>query len=197
MSLIDGIHWTDITGKGTWYKGMMGRWNAYGQSKTANLLFAVEFNRRMHSEGHNITANAVHPGVINTELARDLSGIEGIFMTLGSPFMKTIPQGAATSVYVATAPELEGIGGKYFSDCNEDTPKPYASNPRYASRLWEMTEEMIKNAKRGGEDAQEVDETTAEPEGEVDESSSRKEEQSDHSEHSDDDNGDDKQSSSL
>lgn len=145
----DGIHWTDITGKGTWYKGIMGRWNAYGQSKTANLLFAVELNRRMHAEGYNVTANAVHPGVINTELGRDLSGVEGIFLSLGAPFMKNVSQGAATSVYVATAPELEAIGGKYFADCNEEVAKPYATNPRYAARLWEMSEEMIKNARRG------------------------------------------------
>ena len=130
----------------------MGRWNAYGQSKTANLLFAVELNRRMHNEGLKITANAVHPGVIKTELARDLSGVEGVFMTLGSPFFKTIPQGAATSVYVATAPELEGIGGKYFADCNEEVPKPYANNPRYATKLWEISEELIANAPKANED---------------------------------------------
>uniref|UniRef100_A0A7S4M8J1 Uncharacterized protein n=1 Tax=Vannella robusta TaxID=1487602 RepID=A0A7S4M8J1_9EUKA len=144
---MDGIHWTDISGKGTWYgKGMSSRWNAYGQSKTANLLFAVELNRRMHNEGLKITANAVHPGVIKTELGRDLSGVEGLLITLGSPFLKSIPQGAATTVYVATAPELEGIGGKYFADCNEAVAKPYATNPRYAERLWKMSEEMVKNA---------------------------------------------------
>jgi NAD(P)-dependent dehydrogenase (short-subunit alcohol dehydrogenase family) len=71
-SFLDQIHWPDLKGKDTWYKGVMGRWNAYGQSKTANLLFAVELNRKMHSEGFRITANAVHPGVIKTELGRDL-----------------------------------------------------------------------------------------------------------------------------
>ena len=64
----------------------MGRWNAYGQSKTANILFAVELNRRMHLEGFRITANAVHPGVIATELSRDLSSFvfSSVFISLAS-----------------------------------------------------------------------------------------------------------------
>jgi hypothetical protein len=73
-------------------------------------------------------------------------------MTVGTPFMKTIPQGAATSVFVATAPELEGIGGKYFENCNESVPKPYATNTRYSSKLWGLTEELIKNAPRTNKD---------------------------------------------
>merc|ERR1712137_542719 len=145
---MEGIRWNDLSGKGTWYKGMTGRWNAYGQSKTANLLFAVELNRRMHLEGLKITANAVHPGVIKTELGRDLGGFEKAMMTLGSPLMKTIPQGAATSIYVATAPELEGIGGKFFENCNEAVAKAWATNPSYAKRLWEMSEQMIQAAYR-------------------------------------------------
>jgi len=124
----------------------MSRWNAYGQSKTADLLFAVELNRRMHAAGHKVTANAVHPGVIHTELMRDLGSIDGFVMALGKPFSKTVAQGAATSVYVATAPELEGIGGRYFADCNEETPRKYANNPQYAARLWEISEEMINKA---------------------------------------------------
>ena len=96
--------------------------------------------------GHKITANAVHPGVIQTELMRDLGTVDGLFIALGAPFSKSIPEGSATTLYVATAPELEGIGGRYFADCNEDTPKPHASNPTYATKLWEISEEMIANA---------------------------------------------------
>lgn len=69
-------------------------------------------------------------------------------MSVGSPFMKTIPQGAATSIFVATAPELDGIGGKFFENCNESVPKPWATNTRYAKKLWTVTEELIKNAPR-------------------------------------------------
>lgn len=144
---IDQIHWNDLKGKNTWYNGMLGRWNAYGQSKTANLLFAVELNRRMHNEGLKITANAVHPGVIATELARDLSAFEQTMLVVGKPFTKSIPQGAATTIYVATAPELEGIGGKFYENSNESVAKPYATNPRYAERLWNLTVELIQKAK--------------------------------------------------
>jgi len=163
----EGIHWKDISGKGTWYTGStLSKWKAYGQSKTANLLFAVELNRRMHTEGLNITANAVHPGVIKTELFREVRGISGFVTSLGSFFYKTVPQGAATTVYVATAPELEGIGGKYFADCNEASAKAYATNPRYAGRLWNLSEEMIQKVRKPNEEgAQEVkEESKHEPE---------------------------------
>jgi len=143
-----GIRFEDISGKGTWYRGFMGGWNAYAQSKSANALFAVELNRRMHQEGLRITCNAVHPGVIQTELSRQMSKFSRMMFSLGAPFYKTIPQGAATTVYVATAPELDGIGGKYFEDVNETFPKEWVTNPSYAKQLWTISEDMIKNAPR-------------------------------------------------
>jgi len=188
---IEGIRWNDISGKGTWYTGgLLSRWNAYGQSKTANLLFAVELNRRMHMEGHKITANALHPGVINTELDRDLGGLEMAVSALGAPFKKTIPQGAATTIYVATAPELEGIGGKFFADCNEETPKAYASNPRYAERLWKLSEEMIAKAPK-------ADESGPREEAEEEEGEEQKKENSeDNSEENKSDNSDEPEETS-
>jgi NAD(P)-dependent dehydrogenase (short-subunit alcohol dehydrogenase family) len=92
---------------------------AYGQSKTANVLFAVEAFRRWADEG--ITANAVHPGAIaTTNLSRylDPAELERIKAS-GLYRYKTAEQGAATSVLVATSPQLDGIGGRYFQDCNE------------------------------------------------------------------------------
>ena len=71
---------------------------------------------------------------------------------IGKPFTKTIPQGAATSIYVATAPELEGIGGKFYENSNESIAKPYATNPRYAERLWNLTIELIQKAKEEGKE---------------------------------------------
>ena len=92
---------------------------AYGQSKTANVLFAVEATRRWADDG--ITANAVHPGAISdTNLARYMG--PDLFEQIkasGAYRYKTPEQGAATSVFVATSPLLEGIGGRYFVDCNE------------------------------------------------------------------------------
>jgi NAD(P)-dependent dehydrogenase (short-subunit alcohol dehydrogenase family) len=125
---------------------------AYGQSKTANVLFAVEAFRRWADEG--ITANAVHPGAIeSTNLSRylDPDVLEEI-KAAGVYQYKTAEQGAATSVLAATSPQLEGIGGRYFEDCNEApvidpaTAEStgagvawYALDPANAERLWELS----------------------------------------------------------
>ena len=130
---------------------------AYGQSKTANVLFAVEAAHRWASDG--ISANAVHPGaVIETNLARDLDpdSLAAAIETAGYEY-KTREQGAATSVLVAASPLLEGISGRYFADCNEapvvdstftGPPRgfgvaPYALDPDNASRLWDLSLHLI------------------------------------------------------
>jgi NAD(P)-dependent dehydrogenase (short-subunit alcohol dehydrogenase family) len=131
------------------------RWLAYGQSKTANVLLAVEATRRWADEG--ITANAVHPGAISTNLSRHMDPEElEQLRTSGQYSFKTIEQGAATSVLVATSPQLEGIGGRYFEDCNEAAvvanPDPstangvaaYALDPDNARRLWEISDAAIR-----------------------------------------------------
>jgi NAD(P)-dependent dehydrogenase (short-subunit alcohol dehydrogenase family) len=123
---------------------------AYGQSKTANVLFAVEATHLWAADG--ITANAVHPGAIAaTNLSRYMSP-EALAetRTSGMYTFKTIEQGAATSVLVATSPLLEGIGGRYFEDCNEalvvdSDPSsalgvaPHALDPDAAARLWQVS----------------------------------------------------------
>jgi NAD(P)-dependent dehydrogenase (short-subunit alcohol dehydrogenase family) len=129
---------------------------AYGQSKTANALFAVGATRRWHDDG--ITANAVHPGAIESGLARHLDRAAlAEALAKGGYEIKTPQQGAATSVLVATSPQLEGIGGRYFADCNEapvvgqdfsSAPRgfgvaPYALDPDDAQRLWEISLELI------------------------------------------------------
>jgi NAD(P)-dependent dehydrogenase (short-subunit alcohol dehydrogenase family) len=130
---------------------------AYGQSKTANVLFAVEATRRWSDDG--ITANAVHPGaILETNLSRHLDPayVEQLLESATYRF-KTIEQGAATSVLVATSPLLEGIGGRYFDDCNEapfvdpdeavwtmqSGVAPYALDGANADRLWELSEETL------------------------------------------------------
>ncbi|MEM9707769.1 MAG: SDR family NAD(P)-dependent oxidoreductase [Pseudomonadota bacterium] len=133
------------------------KWAAYGQSKTANALFAVGLNERLKEKGAE--AFAVHPGVIQTELARHMTeediamfsgGIEA-----GTIPMKTVPQGAATQVFAATAPELSGKGGSYLADVQiapiedgtEDFSKvrPYAIDPGAAEQLWNVSEEMVSS----------------------------------------------------
>jgi NAD(P)-dependent dehydrogenase (short-subunit alcohol dehydrogenase family) len=127
---------------------------AYGQSKTANVLFAVEANRRWSDDG--ITANALHPGaILETNLSRHL-GTDFLNELIESRTytFKTTEQGAATSVLVATSPLLEGIGGRYFDDCNEAPVieadeaawttqagvASYALDPANATRLWKLSE---------------------------------------------------------
>jgi NAD(P)-dependent dehydrogenase (short-subunit alcohol dehydrogenase family) len=130
-------------------------WTAYGQSKTANVLFAVEGAKRWADDG--ITVNALHPGGIRTNLQRHVSEEELSRMrqtTGGSaaPSWKTIEQGAATSILVATSPLLDGIGGRYFEDCNEAAPHQpgtrtgvagYALDPEAATRLWVVSEQTL------------------------------------------------------
>jgi NAD(P)-dependent dehydrogenase (short-subunit alcohol dehydrogenase family) len=130
---------------------------AYGQSKTANVLFAVEATRRWASDG--ITANALMPGGIATELQRHVGGAEYMrdaaerYRRAGA-VLKTPEQGAATSVLLATWPSLDGIGGRYFEDCNEaelverrgtgmSGVAPYALEPANAERLWDLSLDLI------------------------------------------------------
>jgi NAD(P)-dependent dehydrogenase (short-subunit alcohol dehydrogenase family) len=130
---------------------------AYGQSKTANVLFAVEATRRWANDG--ITANALMPGGIATELQRHVGGAAYIeqaverYRQAGS-VLKSPEQGAATSVLLATSPQLEGVGGRYFEDCNEaqvverrgagiSGVAPYALDPINAERLWDLSLELI------------------------------------------------------
>jgi NAD(P)-dependent dehydrogenase (short-subunit alcohol dehydrogenase family) len=125
---------------------------AYGQSKTAIVLFAVEATARWSD--HGIYANALNPGAIQTNLQRHVGG------TVRTPLdlQKSPQQGAATSVLLAASPLLDGIGGRYFADCNEATlvdhrPEgftepntavaPYALDPANAMRLWELSLEAV------------------------------------------------------
>jgi NAD(P)-dependent dehydrogenase (short-subunit alcohol dehydrogenase family) len=128
---------------------------AYGQSKTANALFAVEAATRWAGDG--ISVNAVMPGVVRTNLIRhanpeDMARAQASGLLDQLPW-KTVEQGAATSVLVATSPLLEGISGRYFEDCNEAEPlhpdnphggvAAYALDPEAAARLWEISTEAL------------------------------------------------------
>jgi NAD(P)-dependent dehydrogenase (short-subunit alcohol dehydrogenase family) len=130
-------------------------WLAYGQSKTANVLFAVGATARWAGDG--ITANALMPGSIATNLQRyvDPEFLERARAAVGPEYRtKTPEQGAATSVLLAASPLVEGIGGRYFEDCNEAQPvsdrgggfqgvAPYALDPDNADRLWEESLRLL------------------------------------------------------
>jgi NAD(P)-dependent dehydrogenase (short-subunit alcohol dehydrogenase family) len=138
-------------------------WEAYGQSKTANVLFAVELDRRLRDRG--VRSFAVHPGGIRTDLGRNMSAadltvlMERIKQAApaggGGMVWKTIAQGAATSVWAAVSPDLDGQGGVYCEDCaiavlrSPDAAStgsgvmPYALDEQAAARLWELSERLI------------------------------------------------------
>ncbi len=116
-------------------------WRFYGQSKFANLLFAKELARRL--AGTRRTANAVHPGVIRTNLIRH-NPILNIAAAVFSPlFLKSVAQGAATQVYVATNPRLANVSGEYFADCDVATPRADALSEATAKQLWEVSEQIV------------------------------------------------------
>ena len=117
-------------------------WTAYGQSKMANLLFAKELARRM--AGTHQTANAVHPGVIKTNLSRNMKGLASTLFALAEPLaLKSIPQGAATEVYAAVHPGAADISGAYLADCNVTRPRADANDAALAARLWEVSEKIV------------------------------------------------------
>ena len=129
-------------------------WSAYGQSKTANVLFAVEAAKRWAADG--IMVNALMPGGIRTNLQRYVTDAELERLRAesggGAPRWKTPEQGAATSVLAAASPLLAGVSGRYFEDCDEAEPNragtrtgvaAYALDPEQAERLWQVTAETL------------------------------------------------------
>ena len=117
-------------------------WKAYGQSKLANLLFAKELAERL--QGTAKTANSVHPGVIHTNLARNMNPVVNAVLALGAPLvLKSMAQGAATQTYVATHPDVATVSGEHFSDCNIDRPSRHGRDAQLAKKLWTTTEEIV------------------------------------------------------
>ena len=114
-----------------------GAMRAYGQSKLANVLFTYELARRL--EGTRVTVNCLHPGVIATNIFRDISGVVGAAARL---FLKSPRRGAETSVYLAASPEVEGVTGKYFDDRRAARSSPESYDEAKAERLWQVSERL-------------------------------------------------------
>jgi NAD(P)-dependent dehydrogenase (short-subunit alcohol dehydrogenase family) len=132
---------------------------AYGQSKSANALFALGVTSQWVDDG--IVSNAVHPGAIaDTNLSRHMDPeVLRQLRSGGTYAFKSVEQGAATSVLVATSPALEGVGGRYFEDCNQALPvdgtptelaamrggvAPYARDAGLAERLWDLSMTAVR-----------------------------------------------------
>ncbi|MBK3628600.1 SDR family NAD(P)-dependent oxidoreductase [Streptomyces sp. MBT49] len=145
-----GMRWDDVH----WRRGY-DKWQAYGQAKTANVLFAVHLDRLARDRG--VRAFSLHPGGIMTPLQRHLPRAEMVERgwidedgnVIGQAGFKTPEQGAATQVWAATSPQLAGLGGLYLEDCEVAEPavgddvrsgvRDWATDPEQAARLWELS----------------------------------------------------------
>src|SRR5580692_9919110 len=131
---------------------------AYSQSKLANVMFTYELARRLGGTG--VTATVLHPGVVRTAFAaEDPSPLAKVMITVSRPFLKTPAQGAATSIYLATASELEGVTGQYFAHRRPTTSSKASYDITAAARLWDASDRLTHS---GGE-AQAVSSTEARP----------------------------------
>ncbi|KAJ7517708.1 hypothetical protein O6H91_21G036600 [Diphasiastrum complanatum] len=114
---------------------------SYGKSKLANILHAKELARRLKEKSVNVTANALHPGGVRTNILRDLNAtFATVLLFMVSWAFKTVPQGAATTCYLAAHPTVAGVSGKYFCDCNEYECSSYANDMKLAADLWAYSE---------------------------------------------------------
>jgi retinol dehydrogenase 14 len=113
---------------------------AYCQAKLANVLFTYELARKL--EGTGITANCLHPGVVNTNFGSDMKGFSQLMMKLFKPFMIRADKGAETSIYLASSPEVEGVTGKYFVKKKVSKTSGESYDEAVARRLWKVSEEL-------------------------------------------------------
>lgn len=113
----------------------------YGQSKLANILFTNELAQRL--EGSGVTANSLHPGAVATGLGKNNGAWARALIALLRPFFRTPDNGAATSVYLASSPDVEGVSGKYFANCRQHRPSRAAQDPDAARRLWDISERLV------------------------------------------------------
>jgi NAD(P)-dependent dehydrogenase (short-subunit alcohol dehydrogenase family) len=131
------IEFDDLQGERS-YSGA----RAYNQSKLANVLFTYELARRLQAT--SVTANALHPGVVRTSFgAEDPAVVQRLFIPFLLHFMKTPAQGAATSIYLASAPDLEQVTGRYFADSKPKRSSERSYDTAAATRLWQVSADLV------------------------------------------------------
>jgi NAD(P)-dependent dehydrogenase (short-subunit alcohol dehydrogenase family) len=129
------INFDDLQGEQS-YSG----YNAYGQSKLANILFTYELARRL--EGSGVTVNCMHPGFVSSNFAKNNGLLARVALTLLRPFARSPKKGAETAVYLASSPQVEGISSSYFIDKQEATSSPESYDEAVAQRLWQVSMEL-------------------------------------------------------
>ncbi|KAL3498867.1 hypothetical protein ACH5RR_041599 [Cinchona calisaya] len=132
MGYHEGIQFNKINEDTSPYK-------KYGQSKLANILHAGELSRRLKEEGVPITINSLHPGIVVTDILRHTSFYAGIIFGIGKYFCKNVQQGATTTCYVALHPQVKGVSGEYFADCNLSQASSLAKDSELAKKLWDFS----------------------------------------------------------
>lgn len=141
---IGRIDFDDLQGENA-YSGS----RAYDQSKLANLLFSYELARRL--QGAGVTANALHPGVVSTSFgAEDPGWIQRLFVPFFRPLMKTPAQGAATSIHLASSPELKDVTGLYFANSKAKKSSERSYDLSAATRLWKVSDELVSPSRPRG-----------------------------------------------
>jgi retinol dehydrogenase-14 len=131
------INFNDLQGARS-YSGA----RAYSQSKLANMLFSYELARRL--KGTSVTANALHPGLVSTSFgAEDPATVQRIFIPFLRPFMKSPTQGAATSIHLASAPELEQVTGRYFANSQPRKSCERSYDEAAAAQLWQVSADLV------------------------------------------------------
>jgi len=115
---------------------------AYNQSKLANLLFTYELAKKL--QGTSVTVNALHPGVVRTAFgAEDPASVQRFLVPFVRPFMKSSTQGAATSIHLASAPDLQQVTGRYFADSTEKKSAERSYDQETAARLWSVSADLV------------------------------------------------------
>lgn len=137
MHAVGKMDFDDLQGERSYSGG-----RAYNQSKLANLLFTYELARRL--EGTSVTANALHPGVVSTSFgAEDPARLQHLLLPVMRPFMKSAGRGAATSIHVASSPELRTVSGQYFFKSRPKESSKRSRDTTAAGRLWQSSADLV------------------------------------------------------
>jgi NAD(P)-dependent dehydrogenase (short-subunit alcohol dehydrogenase family) len=131
------MDFADLGGEST-YKAM----RIYGRSKLANILFTYELARRLSGTG--VTVNCLHPGAVATGLGKNNGSAAKVLIAMLRPFFRTPEAGAATSIYLASSPQVEGLSGKYFTNCKEARSSRESYDQDIARRLWELSARLTR-----------------------------------------------------
>lgn len=130
------LDFDDVTRGANGYNG----WRAYGESKLANVMFTYALARRLNGTG--VTANTLHPGVVNTNFAKNNGGFMKLAMGMFSAFEITPEKGAQTSIYLASSPEVANVSGRYFIKSKPVKSSAASYDEAAQERLWELSEQM-------------------------------------------------------